>query len=77
MQRWVKLPQGGFLDASRVVYIGRLEAFAKLDEEGNNVGSEYSVTLASSFGREHQMKITGSKEEIATLLRTVLGQGGA
>ena len=38
MQRWVRLPQGGFLDASHVIFIGKIESFAKLDDEGHAAG---------------------------------------
>ena len=33
MQRWIRLPQGGFLDASHVIFIGKIESFARLDDE--------------------------------------------
>ena len=73
MQRWVKLPNGTFLDANRIIHIGKIESFAKLDEEGNNSGLEYSVTLMSELPREHQIQVSGSKEAISALVRSILG----
>ena len=73
MQRWIKLPNGSFLDGNRICHIGKVETFPKLDEEGNSDGVEYAVTLATELPREHQITITGSKEEISTLVRSLLG----
>lgn len=73
MQRWIKLPNGTFLDANRVVHIGKVESFAKLDEEGNNAGVEYAVTLMTELAREHQLQVSGSRDEISTLIRSILG----
>ena len=77
MQRWVKLPNGTFLDANRIIHIGRIESFAKLDDEGNNSGVEYSVTLMSELVREHQIQVSGGKEAITTLVRSILGTSAA
>ncbi len=73
MQRWVKLPNGTFLDANRIIHVGKIESFAKLDEEGNNAGLEYSVTLMSELLRERQIQVSGSKEAISALVRSILG----
>jgi hypothetical protein len=75
MQRWVRLPQGGFIDASRIVYVGKPESFAKLDEEGHAVGTDYAVAIATSFERTQQMMINGSRDEIANFVRQLMGQG--
>ena len=78
MQRWIKLPNGTFLDANRVVLIGKVETFAKLDDEGNNAGVQYSVSLQTELDREHQLLVAGTREEISALVRSLLGaQGGA
>lgn len=74
MQRWVRLPQGGLIDAMRITFIGKVEAFAKLDEEGNNVGSDYAVPIGIDLDRNHHLTVTGSKEEIALLMRQIVGQ---
>lgn len=74
MQRWVRLPQGGFLDAMQIIYIGKVESFARLDEEGHNSGMDYAVTIGTSLDRDHFMMISGNKDEISTLVRQILGQ---
>lgn len=73
MQRWIKLPNGTFLDANRIVHIGRIESFAKLDDEGNNAGVQYSVTLMTELAREHQVQVSGTREEVTALVRSILG----
>lgn len=73
MQRWIKLPNGTFLDANRIVHIGRIESFAKLDDEGNNAGVQYSVTLMTELAREHQLQVSGTREEVTALVRSLLG----
>lgn len=77
MQRWVRLPQGGFLDASHVIFIGKIESFAKLDDEGHAAGLDYAVAIGTSLSRDQQIMITGTKEEIGTLVRQILGQAAA
>ncbi len=77
MQRWIKLPDGSFLDGNRICHIGKVDTFAKLDDEGNSDGSEHAVSLATDLPREHQITVTGSKEEISTLLKSLLGSGSA
>jgi hypothetical protein len=74
MQRWVRLPQGGFLDASKVIYISKVESFAKLDEEGHSAGTDYAVSIGISLIRDHHLMVSGNKEEIGTLVRQILGQ---
>jgi hypothetical protein len=77
MQRWIRLPGGGFLDAAHVIFIGKIESFARLDDEGHNVGTDYAVAIGTGLNREQQLMITGSKEEISTLVRQLLGQAAA
>ena len=76
MQRWIKLPDGRFLDAARVVLIGKLETFQRLDEEGNDLGTAVTVTLGVDSVREHQLSVTGTREEMAALLKTIVGAAG-
>lgn len=77
MQRWIRLPQGGFLDATQVIYISKVESFARLDEEGHNAGTDYAVTIGTSLNRDQFMMISGNKDEIGTLVRQILGQAAA
>lgn len=77
MQRWVRLPQGGFLDATKIMYIGKIESFARIDDEGHASGTDFAVAIGTSLHRDQQMMITGSKEEIGTLVRQLLGQPAA
>jgi hypothetical protein len=73
MQRWVKIPDGRFLDANRIAYVGKVENFTRFDDEGNDVGLAYAVNLGTDFPRESQINVVGSKEEIFSLLRGILG----
>ena len=77
MQRWIRLPQGGFLDATQVIYISKVESFARLDEEGHNSGMDYAVPIGTSLDRDQFMMINGNKDEISTLVRQILGQAAA
>jgi hypothetical protein len=74
MQRWVRLPQGGFLDAAHVMYIGKIESYARVDDEGHSSGLDYAVAIGTNLNRDQHLLITGSKEEIGTLVRQILGQ---
>ncbi|MEO5561464.1 MAG: hypothetical protein ABIO49_15990 [Dokdonella sp.] len=73
MQRWIKLPDGRFLDANRVAYIGKAESYARIDEDGNDLGIGYSVNIGTDIQRDAQISVTGSKEEIFAMLRAILG----
>lgn len=77
MQRWVRMPNGGFLDATRIMYIGKVESYPKLDDEGNAAGTEFAVAICTGFSRDEQLTVAGTKEEIATLVRQLLGQAAA
>ena len=72
-QRWVKLPNGGYVDANRVAYVGRVDAFPTLDDDGNDLPPQFQVVLGTDFLRDSQISITGSKEEIGGMIRSVLG----
>lgn len=74
MQRWVRLPQGGFLDATRIIYISKVESFARLDEEGHSSGTDYAVSIGITLARDEHLLVTGNRDEIATLVRQILGQ---
>ena len=74
MQRWMKLPDGRFLDANRIAYIGKAETYSRIDEDGNDLGIGYSVNIGTDIPRETQMTVTGSKEEIFAMLRTILSR---
>ena len=76
MQRWIKLPDGRFLDAARVALIGKPETFQRLDEEGNDLGTAVTVVLGIDFVREHQLGVTGTREEMVALLKTLVGAAG-
>jgi hypothetical protein len=73
MQRWIKLPDGRFIDANRVSFIGKAETFARIDEDGNDLGIGYAVYIGTDFPRESQLSVTGSKEEVFAILRALLG----
>jgi len=77
MQRWIKLPDGRFIDANRVAFIGKPETFARIDEDGNDLGIGYSVYIGTDFPRESQITVVGGKEEVFNLLRSLLGNAPA
>ena len=77
MQRWIKLPDGRFIDANRVAFIGKAETFTRIDEDGNDLGTGYSVYIGTDFPRESQVSVTGSKEEVFAILRSLLGTSAA
>ncbi|HQV72213.1 MAG: hypothetical protein IPH43_11575 [Xanthomonadales bacterium] len=73
MQRWVKIPDGRFLDANRIAYVGKIETFNRIDEDGTELGLAYAVNLGTDFPREAQINVVGTKDEIFSLLRGILG----
>jgi len=77
MQRWIKLPDTRFIDANRVAFISRVDTFARIDEDGNDLGTGYSVNIGTDFPRESQITVVGSKEEVFALLRGILGSATA
>ena len=79
MQRWIKLPDGRLIDAGRIAYVGKVETFTRIDEDGNDLGTGYAVNIGTDFPRETQITVTGGKDEVFAVLRAILGQnaGGA
>ncbi|MBN8728638.1 MAG: hypothetical protein J0H15_13180 [Xanthomonadales bacterium] len=73
MQRWLKLPDGRIIDANRIAYIGKVETYARIDEDGTDLGTGYSVYIGTDFPREAQISVTGSRDEVLGLLRALLG----
>lgn len=73
MQRWLKLPDGRFIDANRIAFIGRIDTFTRIDEEGTDHGLAYSVNLGTDFPRDRHINVIGTKDEIYALMRSVLG----
>ena len=73
MQRWLKLPDGRYIDANRVAYVGKLETFNRIDEDGTDLGLAYSVNIGSDFPRESQTNVVGTKDEVFALMRALLG----
>jgi hypothetical protein len=73
MQRWLKLPDGRFLDANRVVYVGKVETYPRLDDDGNEAGVGYAVNLGLDIPRDRQLSVMGSKDEVLGLLKSLLG----
>ncbi len=77
MQRWIKLPDGRFVDANRIAYIGKTETYARIDEDGNDLGIGYAVNIGTGIERETQITVTGSRDEVLAVLRAILGRGEA
>lgn len=77
MQRWLKLPDGRFIDGNRVASIGRIDTFMRIDEDGVDRGLAYSVSLGTDFPRESHITVIGTKEEIYALMRNLLGASTA
>lgn len=75
MQRWLKLPDGRYIDANSILYVGKVETYPRLDEDGNDAGVGYSVYIGTGLPREQQIAVMGSKDEVLALLKTLLGGG--
>jgi hypothetical protein len=73
MQRWLKLPDGRYLDANRIMYVGKVETYPRLDDEGNDSGIGYSFSVGTDIPRDHQLTVMGTKEEVLALLKALLG----
>ena len=73
MQRWLKLPDGRFIDANRVVYVGKVETFPRLDDDGNDAGPGYAVNIGLDIPREHHISVQGGKDEILGFMKSLLG----
>lgn len=73
MQRWIRLPDGRFVDANRIAYVSKPETYARFDEDGNDLGTGYAVSIGTDFPREAQISVTGSKDEVLAVLRAILG----
>lgn len=77
MQRWIKLPDSRFIDANRVAFIGKVDTFARFDEDGNDLGTGYTVNIGTDFPRESQITVVGSKDEVFAILKGLLGSAPA
>ncbi|HVB84482.1 MAG TPA: hypothetical protein VND63_06360 [Rhodanobacteraceae bacterium] len=73
MQRWIKLPDGRFIDANRIACVGKVESYPRLDEDGNDLGAGFVVSIGTDFPRERQFSVTGTHEEIMALTKALLG----
>ncbi|MBS0486166.1 MAG: hypothetical protein JSS13_02395 [Proteobacteria bacterium] len=73
MQRWLKLPDGRYIDANSIVYVGKVETYPRLDDDGNDAGQGYAVNLGTDIPREHHISVMGTKEEVLALLKALLG----
>ena len=77
MPRWIKLPDSRFIDANRVAFIGKVETYARIDEDGNDLGTGYAVNIGTDFPRESQITVTGGKDEVFAVLEQLLGNESA
>lgn len=73
MQRWLKLPDGRYLDANRIMYVGKVETYPRLDDEGNDSGIGYSFAVGTDVSRDKQITVMGTRDEILALLKSILG----
>ena len=74
--RWVKLPNGNIIDANRIAYVSKPDSYPSMDEDGND-RVEYAVTFGTAFARDTFMTVTGGKDEIAALIRQLIGAAPA
>ena len=77
MQRWLKLPDGRFIDAGCIAFIGKVETFIRTDEDGNDLGTGYSVNIGTDLARESQITVVGGKDEVFAVLKSILGVANA
>jgi hypothetical protein len=73
MPRWIKLPDSRFIDANRVAFIGKVDTFTRIDEDGNDLGTGYAVNIGTDFPRESQITVVGGKDEVFAVLKQLLG----
>ena len=73
MQRWIKLPDGRFIDANRVVIVGRPQSFAHYEDGSEDMCTAYSVQVGIDFSRESQITVVGTREEVLAVMRNLLG----
>lgn len=73
MQRWIKLPDGRFVDANRIMYIGKVETYPRIDEDGNDLGQGYNVNIGTGLAREEQITLMAGKDEVLAVLKQILG----
>jgi len=76
MQRWLKLPDGRYIDANSIIFVGKVETYPRTDDDGNDAGMGYSVYIGTGINRDQQFPVMGSKEEVLALLKALLGGGG-
>lgn len=72
MQRWIKLPDGRFIDANRIAMVGKPESFSRFDDGGNDMGTGFSVQIGTDFPRDSQITVIGTREEVLAVLRGLL-----
>lgn len=77
MQRWIKLPDGRFVDANRIMYIGKVETYPRIDEDGNDLGQGYNVNIGTGLAREEQITLMAGKDEVLAVLKQILGAAPA
>ncbi len=78
MQRWLKLPDGRYIDANRVVLVGKVETFPLLDDTGSTDGGVgFAVNLGLDIPRDRQLTVTGNKDEILGLMKSLLASGAS
>ena len=72
MQRWIKLPDGRFIDADRIVIVGRPQAFASYEDGSEDMSTAYSVQVGIDYSRENQISVVGTREEVLVVMRKLL-----
>jgi hypothetical protein len=77
MQRWIKLPDGRFVDANRIMYIGKVETYPRIDEDGNDLGQGYNVNIGTDIARDRHLTLMGGKDEVLNVLKQILGSAPA
>ena len=72
MQRWLKLPDGRYLDGNRIMYVGKVETFPRLDDEGNDAGTGYAFS-SNGDGTLTVVQQTGGKWDVLENIATERG----
>ena len=73
----MKLHDGRYIDANSIVYVGKVETYPRLDDDGNEAGQGYAVSIGTGIPREQHISVMGTKEEVLALLKSLLGAGNA
>lgn len=64
-QRWVKTPEGDYVDANRVLFVSKVEVLPDMSGDPDlEAESQYTVAIGTGLEHSAQKRYTGGKETI-------------